>query len=168
MGRPIRTLSATLFAVLPLAFLLLACSRGASPTPRPSPDSAASGGTPVKTAQGIAGVFEALGGARLPDPRCETLSEEARRDSCERAFLARMTSPLRGEVIIRPQAAPTGPDSLVFWLDSLGGYRASLPPGAYSVCVRAEGLEDYPHPCQDSVVVKPGAYTPYSRPFPMP
>lgn len=115
-------------------------------------------------AQGIAGRFEALGGARLPDPGCETLESDAMRDSCEKEFLRQMAFPLRGFVVIHP----TGGDSLQIPLDDSGAYRAPLPPGHYTVCVRADALEDVPGICQDSIEVLPGRFTPYSRPFPMP
>lgn len=113
--------------------------------------------------QGIAGRFEALGGAHPPEPGCDTLPSP-RREECEREFLKQMTWPLKGFAVIR---AANG-DSVVLALDSTGGYRASLPPGLYQVCVQADGLEHFPNPCAEGIEVKAGAYTPYSRPFPMP
>lgn len=119
--------------------------------------------TEVRT-QGIAGRFEALGGARLPEPGCETLESDAARDSCEKDYLRQMTFPLQGSAVIHPPAG----DSLVIPLDDSGAYRAVLPPGLYTICVRADALEDVPGICQDSIEVVPGRFTPYSRPFPMP
>lgn len=113
--------------------------------------------------QGIAGRFEALGGAHPPEPGCDTLPSP-RREECEREFLKQMTWPLKGFAVIR---AANG-DSTVLALDSAGGYRAALPPGRYRVCVRADGLEHFPNPCAEGIEVKPGAFTPFSRPFPMP
>lgn len=133
--------------------LLAACSRpGSSVAKSPSP-----------TGQGIQGRFEALGGAQPPDPGCETLVSPTRRDSCEKEFLSQTLWPLQGFAVIRSAQG----DSLILKLDSLGGYRAELPPGLYTVCVQADGI-DLSESCQDSVEVNPGRFTPYSRPFPMP
>jgi hypothetical protein len=117
----------------------------------------------VAPAQGLSGRFEAIGGAQPPDPECQNLTDATARDSCEQAYLKSTVWPLKGSVVIRDAQG----DSIVVALDSLGGYRAGLAAGWYSVCLEADGIlpEDR---CQDSLEVKPGVYTPYSRPFPQP
>jgi hypothetical protein len=151
-------------AILAAALSAASCARSArsEKDDRHEADSAAAG--PAAQVQGIAGRFEALGGARLPDPGCETLESDAERDSCEKEFLRQMSYPLQGFAVIHPPAG----DSLIIPLDDSGAYRAPLPPGFYTVCVRADALEDVPGLCQDSIEVAPGRFTPYSRPFPMP
>jgi hypothetical protein len=131
----------------------MACSRPGSSAPKSQPSAG----------QGITGRFEAIGGAHPPDPGCENLASPTARDSCEKEFLSQLVWPLQGFAVVRDSKG----DSLVFKLDSLGGYRAEVPPGWYTVCVRSEGIE-LPESCRDSVEVKSGEFTPYSRPFPMP
>jgi hypothetical protein len=152
-------------AFLASVLLAVSCARPAKDREGASGSAGKGSATGVDAPpQGIAGRFEALGGARLPDPGCETLESDAARDSCEKEFLRHMSFPLRGFVVIHPPAG----DSLRIPLDDSGAYRAPLPPGFYTVCVRADALEDVPGLCQDSIEVVPGRFTPYSRPFPMP
>ena len=142
--------------ILVLALILLlpaACSRPGSSAPKSQPTGS----------QGITGRFEALGGAHPPDPGCESLTSPTERDSCEKEYLSQMMWPLQGFAVVRDSRG----DSLIFKLDSLGGYRAEVAPGLYSVCVRSAGI-DLPESCIDSIEVKPGEFTPYSRPFPLP
>ena len=120
-------------------------------------------GTPGNPSQGIFGRFEAIGGAEPPDPGCQDLASPEERDRCEREFLKQAVWPLKGYAIVRDARG----DSTVLALDSAGGYRVALPAGFYTVCVDADGLEA-PDRCRDSVEVKAGVYTPFSRPFPMP
>lgn len=140
------------------AFLLIlaACLSSCS---RPS-GKAGAGAAP---AQGIYGRFEAIGGAQPPDPECQNLTEATARDSCEKAYLKSTVWPLKGLIVIRDAQG----DSTVLALDSLGGFRAGLAAGFYSVCLEADGIlaEDR---CGDSLEVKAGVYTPYSRSFPQP
>lgn len=111
--------------------------------------------------QGLFGRFEAMGGAQPPDPECQHLATPLERDRCEKEFLLQTVWPLKGYAVVRDARG----DSTVLALDSAGGYRVGLPVGLYTVCVEADGLTE-PDRCRDSLEVKAGVYTPFSRPFP--
>lgn len=139
--------------------MVILCAAGHSGCMR----AAGKAGGAAAHSQGLFGHFEAIGGAQPPDPECQNLAIATERDRCEKEFLQQTVWPLKGYAVIR---SPRG-DSTVLALDSAGGYRVALPAGFYTVCVDADGIAAS-DACRDSLEVKAGAFTPYSRPFPMP
>lgn len=142
---------------------------GCSPEPGNRPQ-AAETADPAPAAdrgnQGIVGRFEVLSGAHPRDPGCGNLAAPAARDSCQAESRRRMGAPLQGWAVIVDAAG----DSSMVKLDSLGGFRATVPPGRYTVCARSDRMPVLPLHirCQERVEVAPGAFTPFLRALPMP
>jgi hypothetical protein len=118
---------------------------------------------PTAYPQGLHGRFEVMGGVQDPDSECQDLATPTERARCEQEFQLQTVWPLKGYAVIRDLRG----DSTVLALDSAGGYRVPLPVGFYSVCVDADGIASSDR-CRDSLQVRPGVFTPFSRPFPRP
>jgi hypothetical protein len=116
---------------------------------------------PTVHLQGLHGRFEVMGGVQAPATECQDFTSPTERARCEKEFQLQAVWPLKGYAVIRSRRG----DSTVLALDSAGGYRVALPVGFYSVCVDAEGISASDR-CRDSLEVKAGAYTLFSRPFP--
>jgi hypothetical protein len=154
-------MSALLFPfrmVMCLSLCLFACS----PSSRPA-DSRTAGGGSAAT-QGISGTLSALGGVMPPPPDCGERLTPAEKDSCLQAGERAPIYPLQGTVIIRNSATR---DSILLESDSLGAYRAELPPGSYQVCVKGSSMPEGPV-CSDTLEVKKGVFTAYELVHPMP